>query len=131
MNNVTGILFQLHPDPPCQNFQIKIFKFPLDFWIQCAIIKSQRKDKGEFKMTIIKNFFNITTKYQFEWNDLRTVITVINVILIMKFGLSVAWFGLTVAILGMIKELTGNRHINCLVSYLATIVLNIYFITLL
>jgi hypothetical protein len=82
-------------------------------------------------MTVIKNFFNITTKYQFEWNDLRTIITVLNVILIMNYGLSIAWFGLAVAILGMIKELTGNRHINCLVSYLATIALNVYFITLL
>lgn len=82
-------------------------------------------------MTVIKNFFNITTKYQFEWNDLRTVITVLNVILIMNYGLSIAWFGLAVALLGMIKELTGNRHINCLVSYLATIALNVYFITLL
>ncbi len=82
-------------------------------------------------MTAIKNFFNITTKYQFEWNDLRTVITVLNVILIMNYGLSIAWFGLAIAILGMVKELTGNRHINCLVSYLATIALNVYFITLL
>ena len=82
-------------------------------------------------MTAIKKFFNINNSYQFEWNDLRTVITVINVILIMKYGLSIAWFGLTVAVLGMIKELTGNRHINCLVSYLATIALNVYFITLL
>ena len=82
-------------------------------------------------MTAIKKFFNIKTAYKFEWNDLRILITVINVILIMKYGLSIAWFGLAVAILGMVKELTGNRHINCLVPYLATIALNIYFITLL
>lgn len=82
-------------------------------------------------MTTIKRFFNIHKSYQFEWNDLRTLITVINVLLIMRYGLSIAWFGLTVAILGMVKELTGNRHINCLISYIATIVLNVYFITLL
>lgn len=82
-------------------------------------------------MTAIKKFFKIETAYQFEWNDLRTAITVLNVILIMKFGLTVAWFGLAVALLGIIKELTGNRHINCLVSYIATIALNLYFITLL
>lgn len=82
-------------------------------------------------MTAIKNFFNIKTAYKFEWSDLRTLITVINVILIMRYGLSIAWFGLAVAVLGMIKELTGNRHINCLVSYLATIALNVYFISLL
>ena len=82
-------------------------------------------------MTAIKNFFNIKTAYKFEWNDLRTLITVINVILIMKYGLSIAWFGLAVAVLGIVRELTGNRHINCLVSYLATIALNVYFISLL
>lgn len=82
-------------------------------------------------MSAIKKFFKIETAYKFEWNDLRTLITVLNVILIMKFGLTVAWFGLTIAVLGIVKEMTGNRHINCLVSYLATIALNIYFITLL
>ena len=82
-------------------------------------------------MSAIKKFFKIETAYKFEWNDLRTLITVLNVILIMKFGLTVAWFGLVIALLGIIKEMTGNRHINCLVSYLATIALNVYFITLL
>ena len=81
-------------------------------------------------ITAIKSFFNIQEAYNFEWNDLRTVITVINVLLIMRFGLSIAWFGLVIALLGMVKELTGNRHINCLVSYIATIVLNLYFISL-
>ena len=84
--------------------------------------------KGQYiKM---KNFFHIEAPYKFEWNDLRALITVINVILIMKFGLTIAWFGLAVGIFGIVKELTGNRHINCLVSYVATIALNIYFITL-
>jgi hypothetical protein len=90
-----------------------------------------KKEKGHIEMNVIKNFFNITTTYHFEWNDVRTVITVLNVVLIMKFGLTVAWFGLAVAVLGMVKELKGNRHINCLVSYMATIALNVYFITLL
>lgn len=79
----------------------------------------------------MKKFFRIENKYKFEWNDLRTVITVINVILIMMYGLSIAWFGLAVAVFGMVKELTGNRHINCIISYLANISLNIYFLILL
>lgn len=82
-------------------------------------------------MNAIKNFFRIETNYSFEWNDLRSLLTVINVILVMMYGLSIAWFGLAIGIFGMIKELSGNRHINCLVSYLATIALNIYFLTLL
>ena len=41
---------------------------------------------------------------KFEWNDLRAFITVINVLLIMKFGLSIAWFSLGVASLGLGKR---------------------------
>ena len=79
----------------------------------------------------MKNFFHIESAYTFEWNDIRAFITIINVILIILFGLQVAWFGLAVAFIGIIKELTGNRHINCLASYIATIVLNINFLILL
>ena len=79
----------------------------------------------------MKKFFNITAPYTFEWNDLRTFITVINVTLIIMYGLSVAWFGLAIAIIGIIKETCGARHINCYVSYIATIALNINFLILL
>jgi len=81
-------------------------------------------------MTTIKRFFNITEKYQFEWNDLRALITVLNVGLIMLFGLSISWFGLAIALFGIVKELTGNRRINCLTMYLANSALNIYFLML-
>jgi|GEM_PF-3216523 len=76
----------------------------------------------------MKNFFNINTKYSFEWNDLRAVITIINVALIMCFGLSIAWFGLAVAVLGLIKDLAIDRRINGTIMHLANIVLNTYFL---
>ena len=79
----------------------------------------------------MKKFFNINEKYKFEWNDLRAFITIINVVLIILFGLKVSWFGLTTASAGLIKNLTGDRHINGLLMYLSNIVLNIYFLTLL
>ena len=83
-------------------------------------------------MTKVKEIFGITEqKYQFEWNDLRCLITIANVALIMIFGLKVAWFGLATNVVGLIKEVTGKNHINGLVMYCANIVLNIYFITLL
>ena len=78
----------------------------------------------------MKKFFNIQNAYKFEWNDLRAFITVINVTLVIMFGLSVAWFGLAVAIIGIIKEGFGARHINCYVSYIATVALNINFLIL-
>ena len=82
-------------------------------------------------MTAIKKFFNITTPYKFEYNDLRCGITLINVILIMIFGLSISWFGLAVALIGVIKDLTKDRRINGLLMHLSTVALNVYFLILL
>lgn len=76
----------------------------------------------------MKNFFRIESGYKFEWNDLRCFVTVVNVILIMMYGLSIAWFGLGVAIVGIIKDLTTDRRINGLIMHLANVSLNIYFL---
>lgn len=76
----------------------------------------------------MKNFFNITENYTFEYNDLRAFITVINVGLIIVFGLSIAWFGLAVAVIGVVKDLTIDRKINGLVMHLANCALNIFFL---
>lgn len=79
----------------------------------------------------MKEFFRVEEPYRFEYNDLRALITVINVILIMIFGLSIAWFGLAVALIGVIKDLKVDRHINGLVMHLASVALNVYFLILL
>ena len=76
----------------------------------------------------MKNFFNIVEPYRFEYNDLRALITVVNVILVMKYGLSIAWFGLAVAFIGVVKDLVVDRHINGLVMHLANVALNLFFI---
>ena len=82
-------------------------------------------------MTKLKNFFKIEGAYKFEYNDLRALITVVNVILIMIYGLSIAWFGLAIALIGVVKDLKIDRHINGLVMHLASVALNIYFLILL
>ena len=46
----------------------------------------------------------------------------------MMYGLSIAWFGLGVAIVGIIKDLTTDRRINGLIMHLANVSLNIYFL---
>ena len=79
----------------------------------------------------IKKFFKIENKYNFEWNDLRALVTIINVILIMIFGLSISWFGLAVAVIGLIKDFTTDRHINGILMHLSSVILNLYFLTLL
>lgn len=82
-------------------------------------------------MEAIRKFFGIETAYRFEWNDLRCGITILNVILIMIFGLQVSWFGLAVAIFGVCKDLSQHRHINDVLMHVASVVLNAYFLYLL
>ena len=79
----------------------------------------------------VRKFFRIETNYKFEMNDLRAVIQIINVVLIMIYGLSIAWFGLAVAVAGLIKDFTTDRHINGIAMHSANIVLNLYFLNLL
>ena len=70
-------------------------------------------------------------KYKFEWNDLRAAVTVINVILIMIYGLSIAWFGLAVALVGIIKDVTTDKKWNGFIMHMANVVLNVYFLSML
>ncbi len=79
----------------------------------------------------MREFFGITESYRFEWNDVRCGITILNVVLIMIFGLQVSWFGLAVAMFGVCKDLSQHRHINDVLMHLSSVVLNIYFLTLL
>lgn len=79
----------------------------------------------------MREFFKIEGSYRFEYNDLRALITVVNVILIMIYGLSIAWFGLAIALIGVIKDLKVDRHINGLIMHLSSVALNIYFLILL
>jgi hypothetical protein len=79
----------------------------------------------------MKEFFRVNEPYRFEWNDLRAFITVINVVLIMIYGLSIAWFGLAIALIGVVKDLTVDRRINGLIMHLANVALNIYFLVVL
>ena len=80
---------------------------------------------------MLKKFFKIEEPYKFEYNDLRCAITLINVVLIMIFGLSISWFGLAVALIGVVKDLTVDRRINGLLMHLSNVALNIYFLILL
>lgn len=79
----------------------------------------------------MRNFFGITQSYTFEYNDLRAFITVINVALIVAFGLSISWFGLAVAVIGVVKDLAVDRKINGLIMHLANVALNLFFLHML
>lgn len=76
----------------------------------------------------IKSFFRIERAYSFEWNDLRAVLSLINFILLLfSFPLGAA-FGLVIAILGLIKDFTTDRHINGIAMHLISIMLNSYIL---
>lgn len=79
----------------------------------------------------MKDFFSITEPFRFEWNDLHAFIQLLNVVLIMIFGLSVSWFGLATAVFGVIKDMSQHRHINDIIMHMSGVVLNVYFLTLL
>ena len=81
-------------------------------------------------MNGLKNFFSISEPFRFEWNDLRAFIQIINVALIMIFGLSVAWFGLAIALFGIVKDMSQHRHINDIVLHLTGVIFNIHFLLL-
>ena len=80
----------------------------------------------------MKNFFNITAeKYIFDYNDIRCLLTLINVVMIIIFGLSVAWIGLAIAVFGTVRDLVcEERKINSTIQHLSMIVLNLYFVSL-
>lgn len=67
-------------------------------------------------------------KYKFEWNDLRALITIVNVIVVFAFGLSVAWIALTIAALGLVNDFTTNKKINGFVIHSLNVIISIYFL---
>ena len=79
----------------------------------------------------MKKFFNITEPYKFDYNDIRCILTVLNVILILRFGLSVAFIGLAIAVFGTIRDMfCEERRVNSTVQHIMMIILNAYFVSL-
>lgn len=80
-------------------------------------------------MEKVKKFFKVDGKYQFEWNDLRAFLQLVNVALIIFCGFNVgAIFGLCIAVLGLIKDLLIDRHINGMILHILGIVLNVFIL---
>ena len=67
-------------------------------------------------------------KYKFEWNDLRALITIINVIVVLCCDLSIAWIALTIAALGLVNDFTTNKKINGFVMHSLNAIISIYFL---
>ena len=79
----------------------------------------------------MKNFFGITTnRYEFEMNDLVTLITVLNVCLVL---LGVWWgpiLGIVNCCLGLLLNVINKAHLNLYIMQISLLILNMYFLTL-
>lgn len=79
----------------------------------------------------MKEFFGIeANEYIFEWNDLTTVLTILNVALVLMGFAWAPWIGVINCLVGLMLNVKFRTHINMYVMQLALIVLNFYFLTL-
>ena len=62
-----------------------------------------------------------------EWDNIRAFLTMLNVILILRFGLSVAWIGLFIAVFGVAKDICSKK-LNSFIIHISNFILNLYFI---
>lgn len=69
-------------------------------------------------------------RYRFEINDLRSLLTIVNVVLVMGFGVSICWFVIAVGLMGIVKDLAVDRKINGLLMHTANVVMNVYLLVL-
>lgn len=79
----------------------------------------------------MKEFFGITEeKYIFEFGDLSTLITILNVALIIAGWHYAPIFGIINCILWIGFSIKNHLHINGYITQIALIILNFYFLTL-
>lgn len=79
----------------------------------------------------MKEFFGIeTNKYVFEWADITTLLTILNVVLVVMGFYWAPVVGLVNCGLGLVLNIINRTHINMYAMQIALIVLNAYFLTL-
>lgn len=79
----------------------------------------------------VKKFFGIENeKYIFEWADITSLLTVLNVALVVAGFHWAPWVGIVNSSLGLLLNVKFKSHINMYVMQVALIILNSYFLTL-
>ena len=79
----------------------------------------------------MKKFFGIeANKYIFEWTDITTLLTILNVTLVVMGFYWAPVVGLVNCGLGLVLNVINRTHINMYVMQIALVVLNAYFLTL-
>lgn len=75
----------------------------------------------------MKKFFNISeNKYIFEINDIRAILSMVNLYFIIKYNLSIVYICAVVAIFGIIKDFTTDRHINGFIIHIISLIIVLY-----
>lgn len=69
-------------------------------------------------------------RYEFEWADVRALVTIVNVALIIVVGLGISWMGLGIAVYDLIQDFRRKSRINLIIIHLSMLVLNGYFLML-
>ena len=69
--------------------------------------------------------------YKFELNDVRSILTIINVILVVGFGVSICWFVIAVNLIGIVKDLTIDKKLNGFLMHTANTFMNVYLLLML
>lgn len=78
----------------------------------------------------MKNYFNFTTPYRFEWNDWVSAANILNVFFVIKFGLIASWLGLAINLTCVVYDIIVIRRINLIVLHFSVVLLNAYFLGL-
>lgn len=76
----------------------------------------------------MKKYFELTTPYHFEWNDWVGLANLLNLFLVIKFGLVASWFGLIVNLACVVYDIITVRRINLIILHSSIVLLNAYFL---
>lgn len=81
-------------------------------------------------MKKLVNYFKLNYKYKFELNDVRAILTLINIALIIALKINITWLVVLIALLGLYKDIVIDKRLNGIIIHLSNIVLNIYILLL-
>ena len=73
--------------------------------------------------------FELTTPYKFELNDLRAILSVINLWSIVARNETLIFICVLTAVFGIVNDIIFNRRINGLVIHFSTLAINIMALT--
>ena len=73
--------------------------------------------------------FELTTPYKFELNDLRAILSVINLWSIVTRNETLIFICVLTAVFGIVNDIIFNRRINGLVIHFSTLAINIMALT--